>query len=231
MKKNNIITIEELLYFDKKNLTDWHILFKYHARQKLFVNVGLIVLGIALFIYPLIIFEYLYLTLMLIGNLFIIIGVLSFRKENLRILKKRYNKKYSLELKSKWNYQTIRKIRYLKLKKYLKKRKVKLTPNQIMFIINSFDSDKNNRRYSYYSIGISVSIIISLITILVGVFFRLAHNLDDITHLIRNFFPVVILFTIMIIYLELFVVKPFILKRQDKYKRLIKAFEMIYLEK
>jgi hypothetical protein len=229
MKKNNIITIEELLYFDKKNLTDWHILFKYHARQKLFVNVGLIVLGIALFVYPLIVFKCLQFILMPFGVFFIILGVLSFRKENLRILRKKYNKKYSLELKSKWNYQTIRKIRYFKLKKYLKKRKVELTPNQIIFIINSLNSEKN-RRYSYYSIGISASIIISLITILFGVFFRLAHNLDDIIHLIRNFFPVVILFTIMIIYLELFVVKPFILKRQDKYKRLIKAFEMNYLE-
>lgn len=221
---------DKLIKYDQKKLTDWQIIYKQHKRLKLIINFLLILISSVLVVWPIYKFELIHCITIPVGVLIGWLTIRSVRRETLEVLKAKYNKKYSLGIKEKWDYQEITDLRFKMLKEYLKEQKVKLDSDRIKFLINSMYAENNSNKYSYISINISISITIGFIGAFLGASFALAKDMAELLEVSRIFLAILFWFSILIIYGEMLIVKPLIMKRRNKYSRLIKALEAMYLE-
>ncbi|UOY08533.1 hypothetical protein L0P88_08250 [Muricauda sp. SCSIO 64092] len=221
----------KLIEYDKKNLTDWQLIYKHHKKPKFVINITLIIIGALLIVLPVIKFDIRYCITFPIG---VVIGWLAIRrteKETLRVLCEEYNEKYSLNILDKWDYLTILKLRYEMLKTYIEGKKIKLNAEKISFIIDSLNSELERERYSYLSINVSIAIIGSFIGAFLGATFGLAKNVDELFEVSRILLAIILVVVMAFIYGEMWVVKPIAMGKRNRYSRLIKTLEMLYLEK
>jgi len=141
----------------------------------------------------------------------------------------RENYPYAYEENKKWNHVTIRNIR----KKILLDRlgEGKSNPDFLKFILSAIDRRKNSKNYSY-------PIIISTISTLLGVYIGFALNgLDDLIKTESDFNQALIFLggaivigILIAVFLEIFIVRDFILNFRNRKNKVIECLEDIFEE-
>ena len=224
--------IQKIIDFDRKNLTSWKLIFSKHRIGMLFLSCFLLFLALVAFLL------FLFTTLNKLDfSLLLLIPIVVFtylsirisKNETLRVLKIHYERDYELCLNSAWNYTTVEEVHWKKLQRFLVKQNIDLNNFDIPFIIDSLKFERQHNQY----VSIVWNIVIPLLTGLFGAFIATVFNLTEsytvFLKYLAIFIGVVIAIGLMVFIMEQSIVKPLVLKRKNKYKRIIRALENIYL--
>jgi hypothetical protein len=221
--------IEDLIDFDKKNLTYWKLITSKHS--KLFNVLNFLSIGIASIS---IVFPLLYLPSInkmpfaLIGIILSIISIKKTREKTYKLLKNRYDRKYNLYLNEKWNYKTIRKIQYLKLAEYFKYNTCKVKKDDIPLIIESLKYERKQYKYSFKSSKIVIPFTIAFLSVIISTTFNLFENFKIQIEIVKYMSGLFLSLILFFITMELVVIRPFIITRNMRFHRLIRALENYY---
>lgn len=222
-------TIEKILNLDHK-ISLWKLIYSKYDYKWFFLIIITIIFAIFLMSIILISENIILKTLLFLGILLIGFFIVSYvLKKNAYIARKYY--KFSISKKEKWSYLIVMKIREKIIKKELKG-KIKLNEQNLIFIIESLRKDAELKKYSY---SLYINALIILISIYLGAFLgglgNYAKNLPDFLKSYKYLGLILILSISIIYYIEIIIIKVYILENKKKKYRLTRVFENIYLKK
>ncbi len=222
--------IEDLIKFDKENLNDWKLIYHHHRKLRLILNFSCAFISACMIAIP-IMFDCQILYLLYLPAIFFgWISIKYARKETMRVLLNRYNKEYELNITDSWSSRTIKELQFKLLSDFIKKMEVSVVEEDIIFIIDSLKFEAQRNSYNLYSTGITMSLVSGLIGAFVGSTFSIAKSLPEIIDIFKPFFAILFSISVVLIYSELWIVKPMILRKRNRYIRLIKALQEFYLK-
>jgi len=171
--------------------------------------------------------RYIWGSLLVLLVIFIYLIVKFTQRNNLDIIKEKYKKKYSLEIKNKWDYKIIQKIHYLKLSEFFIENNIKPSKSDISSMIEYLKYEIKVNSYIYKFPEIISTLFGALIGTFLGAIFSQStkEQPTELFPLIKKFSLLFTLIFMMIIFTEHFIIKDFINRKQNRHIRLIRALE------
>ena len=207
---------EELIRFDKNNLSFKELIYnKYKPHQKI-IGLFTITIGLSLLYISFIIWNYHLFWTIPVTIILLTFASLYIRKVNWSIILDKYKDKFKFEVYNKWDFSIIWIIRDKLLKSFIHKNKI--SDSNIVYIIESLKYKNSSNSYEFKFSYTIIPVILSAITAgFVSYFLNVEMKYKTLIILSK----ISILLIVTIFYFELFVLKEFILKRNNRYKRLI----------
>lgn len=227
--------IDELKDFNKKDLAPFSI---FHSKNSLWINTTfflnttytsfIIVMCIFMIIIPItLIPRYIWCLFLVLAVIFIYFFLKFTQRRNLKTVKEKYNKRYNLNIKNRWDYKIIQKIHYLRLSEFFIENNVQPSKNDISSMVEYLKYERNSNNYNYQFPGIILTLSGALTGAFLGaIFSQSTHEQPtELLYIIKIISLLFLLVCLMVIYTEHFIIKDFINKKRNRHIRLIKALE------
>lgn len=224
------LIVEELKRFDKEKLPFYKIIYSKFKLSWILISLVLLITGFSfmgIFLLPVNIHHW---WAVLISILFLFLSIIYLSNRTLIVLKEKYNKKYSLNIKDKWIYDCIQIIRVRKLRIQIKRIGITST-EQLRLIIEYLEYDTNSRKYNYtFSITLIVLILGALLSGFVAGLLDKTKSLNEFYQINRILLGIAIMIIFVVFYFERYVLKEFILWYRNRNKRLVQTIYNYMIE-
>ncbi len=136
----------------------------------------------------------------------------------------------TIEKDEKWNYKTIIKIRKQVFIRELDEDSL-LTPDNLRFLIDCLQRENETQKYNYKLFSNSVIIIISVfLGAFIGGMGEWTDGFNQYIELFKQIGGIILLFLLLIWYLEFALIRQFVKSNKNKKNRLIRTIENILIE-
>jgi len=220
--------IEELVKFDKYNLSLYKMIYQYYKPSWLVIGLISFLIGFASFAF--LIFN---LTSLRWFGLFLSIPSLVFlffynRKKTLFVLKTRYEKAYNLQLTKGWSDSDIWAVRLGMFSNYIKDAGLE-DKDKLRIVIEYLNDDHGSTKYNYkLTETFAVVLMGAWLGALISVSLSATKKFMETN---RLFISIGFVLIVAVVYLEKFVIKEIVLWRRNRNKRLKQIIYSYLVEK
>lgn len=207
---------EKLIKFDKTELSFKKLIYNEYEPYQKMVGVMTITIGMVLLWFSFITWNYQLFWTIPASILLLTFASFYIRKVNWSIILDKYKDEFKFEVYNKWDYSIVWIIRDKLLKSFILKNKI--SASNIVYIIENLKYKNSSNSYDFKFSYTIIPVILSAIAAgFVSYFLNVGMEYKTLIILTKIF----VLLIVTIFYFELFVLKEFILKRNNRYKRLI----------